>query len=85
MSALDAGKQVISPHHADILCSQPRGTSGLAPSTHEKADSHMLLHLEDAGKEGYTKVVVCTVDTDAQQHNALSYGLPLEMGKVSGI
>ena len=87
MSALDAGKQVISTHHADVLCSQPRGTSGLAPSTLEEADSHMLLHLEDAAKEGYTKVVVCTVDTDVQQHNAatsLSYGLPLELGIFSG-
>ena len=61
MSALDAGKQVISTHHADILCSQPQGTSGLAPCTHEEADSRMLLHLEDAVKEGYTKVVVRTV------------------------
>ena len=26
VSALDAGKQVISTHHADVLCSQPRGT-----------------------------------------------------------
>ena len=46
------GKQVISTHHVDVLCSQPRGTSGLAPSTRENADSRMLLHLEDAVKEG---------------------------------
>ena len=51
-------------------------------------DSRMLLHLEDAVKEGYTKVVVHTLDTDIQQHNAstsLSYELPMELGKVSGI
>lgn len=64
VSAHDTGKQVISTHHADVLCSQPRDTSGLAPCTHEEADSRMLLHLEDAVKEGYTKVVVRTVDTD---------------------
>ena len=66
VSALDASKQVICTHHADVLCSQPRGlgTSGLAPCTHVEADSRMLLHLEDAAKEGYTKVVVRTVDRD---------------------
>ena len=32
------------------------------PCTHEEADSRMLLHLEDAVKEGYTKVVVRTVE-----------------------
>ena len=62
MLALDAGKKVISTHHDDVLCSQPRGTPGLAPCTHEEADSRMLLHLEDAVKEGYTKVVVRTVE-----------------------
>ena len=36
--------------------------SGLAPCTHEETDSCMLLHLEDAVKEGYTKVVVRTVE-----------------------
>ena len=82
MSVLDAGKQVISTHHADVLCSH---TSGLAPCTHEEADSlsHAILHLEDA-----VGIVVRTVDTDVQQHNAstsLSYWLPLELGKVSGI
>ena len=46
VSALDAGKQVISTLHDDVLCSQPRGTSGLAPCTHEEADSRMLLHLK---------------------------------------
>ena len=56
VSALDAGKQVISTHQADILCSQLRGTSGLAPCTHEEADSRMhATALEDAVKEGYTK------------------------------
>ena len=89
-SVLDAGKQVISTHHADVLSSQHRGTSGLAPCTHEEADSRMLLHLEDAVNKGrvHQSVVVRTVDADVQQHNAstsLSNGVPLELGKVTGI
>ena len=64
VTALDAGKQIISTHHAEVLCTQSRDTSGLAPCTHEEADTRILLHLEDAVKEGYTKVSVRTVDTD---------------------
>ncbi len=65
MTALDCtAKQVISTHHAEVLCTQTRDTSGLAPCTHEEADTRILLHLEDAVKEGYTKVSLRTVDTD---------------------
>jgi hypothetical protein len=64
VSALNTGKQIISTHHADVLCTQTRDTSGLAPCSHEEADTRILLHLEDAVKEGYTKVSVRTVDTD---------------------
>ena len=52
----------------------------------------MILHLTDAVKEGYTKVLIRTVDIDVlvaywqwQQSNtstSLSFGLPLELVKV---
>ena len=64
VTALDTDKQIVSTHHAEVLCTQPRDVSGLAPCTHEEADTRILLHLEDAVKEGYTKVSVRTVDTD---------------------
>ena len=32
--------------------------------THKEADTHILMYLEDAVKKGYTKVSICTVDTD---------------------
>ena len=64
VTALDTGKQIISTHHAEVLCTQSRDTSGLAPCTHEESDTRILLHLEDAVKEVYTKVSVRTVDTD---------------------
>ena len=56
MSALDAGKQVISTIMLTSSAVKP------APCTHEEVDSCMLLHLEDTVKEGYTKVVVRTVE-----------------------
>ncbi len=37
---------------------------GLAPCTHEEAYTRMLLHVEDAMKQGYAKVSIRTVDTD---------------------
>ena len=64
VTGIDTGKQIISTHHAEVLCTQSRDTSGLAPCTHEEADTRILLHLEDAVREGYTKVSLRTVDTD---------------------
>ncbi len=60
----DSEKQILSTHHAEVICSHPREVSGLAPCTHEEADTRILLHVHDAVKEGYKKVSVCTVDTD---------------------
>lgn len=64
VTALDTDKQIISTHHAEVLCTQPQDVSGLAPCTHEEADTRILLYLGDAVKEGYTKVSIRTVDTD---------------------
>ena len=57
-------KQIISTCHTGVLCTQSRDVSGLAPCTHEEADTRILLHLEDALKHGYNKVSIRTVDTD---------------------
>ena len=57
-------KQVMSTYHTDVLCTQPRDVSGLAPCTYEEADTRILLHLEDATvKQGYDKIPIRTVDT----------------------
>jgi len=64
VTALDADKQIISTHHAEVICTQPRDISGLAPCTHEEADTRLLLHVKDAVNEGYTNVSIRTVDTD---------------------
>ena len=57
-------KQVISTCHTGVPCTQSRDMSGLAPCIHEEADTRILLHLEDAVKQGYNKVSIRTVDTD---------------------
>ena len=58
-------KETISKNnHKNMLCTQPRNVSGLAPCTHEEADTRMLFHVQDAMKQGHTKMAICTVDTD---------------------
>ncbi len=57
-------KQIITTLNTDILCINRQDVSGLAPCTHEQADTRILLHLEDAVRHGNTKVSIRTVDTD---------------------
>ena len=64
LAAQETDKQVISTLHKDVICTHARDIAGLAPCTHEEADTRMLLHVEDAMKQGYTKVSIRTVDTD---------------------
>jgi len=48
-----------------VVCSS-RGniTSALAPCSHEEADSRIFVHVKDMAQQGYTKVMIRTVDTD---------------------
>ena len=59
--ATDTDKQIISTHHAEVLCTQSRDTSGLAPCTHEEADTRIILHLHDAVKEQGVVTPICAV------------------------
>jgi len=61
---MNTTKQVISTHHSNVLCAQPRYVTDLAPCSHEEADTRIMIHLEDAVKQGNTKVTIRTVDTD---------------------
>ena len=65
LAARETEKQVISTLHKDVVCTHDRYIAGLAPCTHEEADTRMLLHVEDAMKQGYTKLSIHTFDTDA--------------------
>jgi len=61
---MNTTKQVISTHHSHVLCAQPRDVTGLAPCSHEEADTRIMIHVEDVVKQGNTKATKRTVDTD---------------------
>ena len=49
----------------DVLCSMAQiDLTGLVPCSHEEADTRLFLHVADAVKKGYRKLLVRTVDTD---------------------
>ncbi|KAJ8405691.1 hypothetical protein AAFF_G00316710 [Aldrovandia affinis] len=64
IATTETEKQIIITNHQEVLCTQPRDVVGLAPCSHEEADMRILLHVQDAVRPGYTKVSICTVDTD---------------------
>lgn len=55
IATTETEKQIISTHHKDVLCTQPRDVAGLAPCSHEEADTRILLHVEDAVRQGYAR------------------------------
>ena len=64
IASIKSDKQVISTHHLVALCNIQKDISRLDPCTHEEADTRIILHLEDAVKEGNTKFSTRRVDTD---------------------
>ena len=49
----------------DVLCSMAQiDLIGLVPCSHEEADIRLFLHVADAVKKGYMKLLVRTIDTD---------------------
>ena len=61
---LETEGQIIITHHKDVLCTQPRNTTALAPCTQEEADTRIFLHVSDAANHGYCEVMIHTVDSD---------------------
>jgi hypothetical protein len=61
---LETECQIISTHDHDVLCKLTRNVDGLAPCTHEEADTQILLHVADAVQEGYNNFLIRTTDTD---------------------
>ena len=85
MTALDTDKQMISTHYVEILCTQPGYISGLAPCTYDEADTGILLHLDYAMKEGYTKVSIHTVCTDVRVLAVIHSPTPQHHQVVGGL
>ena len=64
MKVAPSEQQLILTEGSDVICSQSRNLKNLAPCNHEEADTRIMLHIADAYKQGYTKILVRTVDTD---------------------
>jgi len=54
-AGIDTNKQVITTHHTNVLCINHQDILGLAPCTHEEADTRIQLHL-DAVQQWHNKV-----------------------------
>ena len=55
-------KQIISTKGRSVICSLSRELDNLQPCEHEEADTRIFLHVQDAAKEGYRKMMVQTVN-----------------------
>ena len=57
-------KQIVTTFRTEILCNSILPQSNLSPCSHKEADTRMILHLADAAKAGYNRILAQTVDTD---------------------
>ena len=60
----DHGEVVSTKHESVVFNNDRTDAPDLSPCTHEEADTRLLLHVADAVRHGYTKVMARTVDTD---------------------
>ncbi len=61
-----------------MVCTQAREVDGAVPCSHEEADTRILLHVQDAVRRGYSKVLIPTVDTDVIVLAMTAAGLDIE-------
>ena len=54
--------KVICTIDNDVIFRQPRDREGLAPCSHEEADSHVMIHAADAANT-YNSITTRTVDS----------------------
>ena len=58
------GKQIVTTFKNSVLGNQGFQQSNFSPCSHEEADTRIILHLADAAKSGYDRILIRTVDTD---------------------
>ena len=58
------GKVLVSSCNEDAISSTPIDKAGIAPCNQEEADTRIFLHVAPAAKQGLTRAMVRTVDTD---------------------
>ena len=55
--------KVICSIDNDVIIRKPRDMEGLAPCSHEEADSRVMIHVADAANK-YTSITTRTVDSN---------------------
>ena len=61
----EEGKTIYSTIGTEVLCSLAAAdVSSMAPCSHEEADTRLFLHVADAVRKGFQKVMVPTGNTD---------------------
>ena len=64
-SLVQEDKKLVVTTDMEVLSKPPLPDRSLiAPCTHEEADSHMLLHVSNAARNGHHKIMIQTVNTD---------------------
>ena len=57
-------KQLVITENESISKPLLQNLASLSPSSHEEADTHMLLHANHAAHNGHQNIMIQTVDTD---------------------
>ena len=57
-------KIIVTTRKQNLLSFSPINSSNLEPCNHEEADSRIFVHVLDAIKQGHSKIMIRTVDTD---------------------
>ena len=58
-------KELLTTYNEDVISALPFDKEGLSPCNHEEKDTRMLLHAAHASRQGHSKIMIRTVDTDA--------------------
>ena len=57
-------KTIVTAHEQNILSLLPINNRNLQPCNHEEADTRIFVHVLDAIKQGHSKIMICTLETD---------------------
>ena len=57
-------KELLTTYNEDVISALLFDKEELSPCNHEEADTRMLLHAAHASRQGHSKIMIRTVDTD---------------------
>ena len=56
--------ELLTTYNEDVISALSFDKEGLSPCNHKEADTRMLLHAAHASRQGHSKFMIRTVDTD---------------------